>query len=122
MAYVAADRVLESTTTTGTGDLTVAGALAGFRAFGAVMSVGDTAHCALWAVDASGNATGDYEEGLYTYSASNTLARTQILQSSNAGAAVNLSAGTKYVAISLLAERIFTSGQGQALAYGAFSP
>lgn len=121
MAYVAADRVLESTTTTGTGDLTVAGALAGFRAFGAVMSVGDTAHCALWAVDASGNATGDYEEGLYTYSASNTLTRTEVIDSST-GSVLNLAAGTKYVAISLLAPRIFTSGQGRALAYGAFSP
>ncbi len=123
MAHITEDRVAESTTTTGTGALTLAGALTGFRAFGAVMtSPSDTCWYALWAVDASGNATGDFECGLGTYSASNTLARTQILQSSNAGAAVNLSAGTKYVAISLLAERIFTSGQGQALAYGAFSP
>ena len=106
MAHITEDRVLETSTTTGTGALTLAGAVTGFRAFGSVMtSPSDTCWYALWAVDSNGNATGDYEEGLGTYSASNTLTRTTVLRSSNANAAVNLSAGTKYVAISLLAAR-----------------
>lgn len=106
MAHVTEDRVLETTTTTSTGALTLAGAVTGFRAFGSVMtSPSDTCWYALWAVDANGNATGDYEEGLGTYSASNTLTRTTILRSSNANAVVNLSAGTKYVAIATLAQR-----------------
>lgn len=106
MAHVTDDRVLESSTTTGTGALTLAGALTGFRAFGTVMtSPSDTCYYALWAVDASGNPTGDYEEGLGTYSASNTLTRTTILRSSNSNAVVSLAAGTKYVTITAVASR-----------------
>lgn len=106
MAHVSEDRVLESTTTTGTGALTLSGALTGFKAFGSVMtSPSDTCWYALWAVDGSGNATGDYEDGLGTYSASNTLTRTTILRSSNSNAVVSLAAGTKYVAIASLANR-----------------
>lgn len=107
MAHVHEDRVLETSTTTGTGALALAGAVAGFRAFGSVMtSPSDTCWYALWAVDANGNATGDYEEGLGTYSASNTLTRTTVLRSSNANAVVTLAVGTtKYVAIASLASK-----------------
>jgi hypothetical protein len=105
--HITEDRVCESTTTTGTGALTLAGALAGFRTFGSVMtSPSDTCWYSLWAVDGSGNATGDYEEGLGTYSGANTLTRTTILRSSNANAVVTLAAGTKYVAIAALAQRV----------------
>ena len=68
-------------------------------------SPSDTCWYALWAVDANGNATGEYEEGLGTYSASNTLTRTTVLRSSNANAVVTLAAGTKYVAIASLASK-----------------
>ncbi len=106
MAHITEDRVLETSTTTGTGALTLAGAVTGFRAFGSVMtSPSDTCWYAVWAVDSNGNATGDFESGLGTYSGANTLTRTTVLESSNAGAAVNFSAGTKYVALSLLAAR-----------------
>lgn len=106
MAHITEDRVLETSTTTGTGALTLAGAVTGFRAFGSVMtSPSDTCWYALWAVDANGNATGEYEEGLGTYSASNTLTRTTVLRSSNANAVVTLAAGTKYVAIASLASK-----------------
>lgn len=107
MAHITEDRVLETSTTTGTGALTLAGAVTGFRAFGSVMtSPSDTCWYSLWAVDSNGNATGDYEEGLGTYSAANTLTRTTILRSSNADAVVTLAAGTKYVAITALAQRV----------------
>ena len=106
MAHVSEDRVLETSTTTGTGALTLAGAVTGFRAFGSVMtSPSDTCWYAIWAVDGSGNATGDFEAGLGTYSGANTLTRTTVLESSNAGAAVSFAAGTKYVAIAALAQR-----------------
>lgn len=106
MAHITEDRVLETSTTPGTGALTLAGAVTGFRAFGSVMtSPSDTCFYSLWAVDSNGNATGDFECGLGTYSGANTLTRTTVLESSNAGAAVNLSADTKYVALSLLAGR-----------------
>lgn len=106
MARIAANRVKESTTTTGTGALTLSGALTAFRAFSAVMAVSDTCLYSLHAVDANGNPTGEWEVGMGTYSSANTLTRTTILSSSNAGAAVNLSAGTKHVWIDLPAERI----------------
>lgn len=102
MAHISEDRVLETTTSTGTGALTLAGAVTGYRTFAATMAVNDTCLYAVWGVDASGTPTGEWEGGVGTYSATNTLTRTTVLESSNAGAAVTLSAGTKYVAITLL--------------------
>ena len=103
MAIIYRDRVLETTTTTGTGNLTTAGAVTGFRAFSSVMqssAPADTAYCSVWGVDTNGTPTGEFEEGLYTYSGANTLTRTRIDDSSNGGAAVSFSAGTKYVSMS----------------------
>lgn len=104
MAHIFEDRVLETTTTTGTGALTLGGAVAGFRTFASVMSASDVCWYALWAVDSNGNATGDYEEGLGTFNT--TLTRTTVIRSSNSNAAVSLSAGTKYVAIAALATKL----------------
>jgi hypothetical protein len=101
MAFVTEDRVQETSTTTGTGDFTLAGAVAGFRAFSAVCSVSDTVPYTIEAVDGSGIPTGEFETGVGTYSASNTLTRTTVFESSNAGAAVNFSAGTKRVFIAM---------------------
>lgn len=105
------DRVKETTTTTGTGDITLAGAMKGFRAFGSVCADGDTCWYALQAVDAIGNPSGAWEVGVGTYHTTpNTLTRTTILASSNAGAAVNLPAGTTQCWIDLPAERILSLG------------
>jgi hypothetical protein len=86
-----------TSTTTGTGDITLAGAVTGFKAFSQVCSVGDTFHYLIEAVDGSGNRTGSWEVGLGTYSAANTLTRTTVHNSSNADAAVSFAAGTKRV-------------------------
>lgn len=103
MALIIKDRVKETTTTTGTGALTLAGAMTGFRAFSSVCTTNDTLYYALQAVDASGNPSGDWEVGFGTYSGSNTLTRTTVLDSSNSGSAVNLAAGTKQVWIDIAA-------------------
>lgn len=42
MAFIVADRVQESSTTTGTGALALGGAYTGYRRFSAVMSTNDT--------------------------------------------------------------------------------
>lgn len=108
MAHITDDRVLESTTTTGTGALALGGALTSFKAFGSVMtSPSDTCWYVAWGVDGSGNPTGEFEEGLGTYSAANTLSRPATpLKSSNGGALVSFSAGTKYVAITAVASKV----------------
>lgn len=104
MARIFEDRVCETSTTTGTGALTLAGAVTGFRAFSAVMaSPSDTCYYFIEAIDANGVPTGEWETGLGTYSAADTLTRTTILESSNSGSAVNFSAGTKRVGICALA-------------------
>lgn len=105
MAHISEDRVLETSTSTGTGTLTLAGAVTGYRTFASTMAVNDTCLYAVWGVDANGAPTGEWEGGVGTYSATNTLTRTTVLESSNAGSVVTLSAGTKYVAITLIASK-----------------
>jgi hypothetical protein len=91
------NRVLETSTTTGTGTLTLAGAVAGYQSWAAIGD-GLTSYYYLEAVDANGIPTGDWEVGLGTYAAAGTtLARTTVLKSSNSNNAVSLSAGTKRV-------------------------
>lgn len=101
MAHITADRVRDTSTTTSTGSLTVSGtAPTGYRTFSAVSSTNDTFYYALQHQTAD-----EWEVGLGTYSGTNTIARTTILASSNAGSAVNLSAGTKDVFITLAADK-----------------
>tara|TARA_S200002703_G_scaffold62577_2_gene54360 strand:- start:3415 stop:5361 length:1947 start_codon:yes stop_codon:yes gene_type:complete len=93
MALVIKDRVKETTTTTGTGAVSLGGAATNFVAFSSVLSDGDTTYYAI--VDSNNS---DFEVGLGTYASSgNTIARTTVLASSNSNNAVNLSAGTKAI-------------------------
>ena len=47
MALKISDRVKETTVTTGTGTVTLAGAVTGFRTFGSVLSINDTTYYAI---------------------------------------------------------------------------
>jgi len=101
MALVVKDRVKETTTSTGTGAITLGGAADNFVTFSSVLSDTDTTYYAI--VD-DGN--DDFEVGLGTYaSGGNTLTRTTVLASSNAGSAVNLQAGEKNVFITYPADK-----------------
>jgi hypothetical protein len=92
MALVLKDRVKEQTTTTGTGTVTLGGAVSGFEAFSAVGD-GNTTYYAIVHQTAD-----EWEVGLGTYTAAGTLlSRDTILESTNSDAAVNFSAGTKDV-------------------------
>jgi len=93
MALTLADRVRETTSTTGTGAVTLVGAVAGFRTFSSAITNGDTTYYAI--VTTSGSA---WEVGVGTYNA-NTLTRTTVFDSSNSNTFVNFQAGTKYVFI-----------------------
>lgn len=106
MAEIIEDRVKETTISTGTGAITLAGAMLGFRTFASVCAVNDTFHAGIVAVDANGNPTGAWEIGYYTYSATNTITRTSVRASSNANALVNFAAGTKQIFLDLPAYQI----------------
>lgn len=99
MALVVADRVQETTSTTGTSDYVLLGAAAGYQSFGAVLANADTTYYAIT------NDT-DWEVGIGTYSTTGpTLARTTILASSNGGSAVNWGVGVKNIFISYAASK-----------------
>ena len=101
MAFVTADRVLDSSTSTGTGAFVVSGTPAsGYQTFSSVMSVGDTCYYSI-----QGQTTSEWEVGLGTYSSANTLTRTTVYSSSNSGSAVTFSAGTKNVMLTMAASR-----------------
>lgn len=106
MTFVIADRVKETSTSTSTGDFALAGAMTGFKTFASRCSVGDTVYYAIQGVDGTGVPTAEWECGLGTYSASNTLTRTTVTASSNADAAVSFSAGTKQVYITMPAVQV----------------
>jgi hypothetical protein len=94
MALVLADRVKETTTTAGTGTITLDGASGGFQSF-AVIGNGNTTYYTI-----AGQTTNEWEVGIGTYTSSGTtLARTTVL-SNSAGTqptALSFSAGTKDV-------------------------
>jgi hypothetical protein len=92
MPLVVRDRVQETSTTTGTGTFTLAGASTGFQSFSAIGN-GNTTYYTI--ALQGGN---EWEVGIGTYTSSGTtLSRDTILSSSNSGSAVNFSAGTKNV-------------------------
>jgi len=86
-----ADRVAETTTTLGTGTVTLAGAKTGYRAFTSAFSTGAKVYYCI-------TDNTDWEVGVGTFTtAGTTLSRDSVFASSNAGAAVNWGAGSKDV-------------------------
>src|SRR6056300_818905 len=98
MALVVKDRVRETSTTTGTGTLTLAGAITGFETFSTAIGNTNTTYYSIV------NENGEFEVGLGTVGAG-TLSRDTIISSSNSDAAVNFSAGTKDVFCTLPASK-----------------
>lgn len=112
MALVIKDRVKETTTTTGTGAISLGGAATNFVTFSSVLSDADTTYYAI--VDTSNSA---FEVGLGTYASSgNTITRTTVLASSNSGSAVNLQAGTKSIFCAFPADKaVYEESDGSVL-------
>lgn len=94
-----ADNVMETTTTTGTGTISLAGAVTGYRTFIAGLHDGAAVRFKIEAVDGNGVPTGEWEdvEGILTDASPDTLTRVKVYGSSNSGSLVSLSAGTKRV-------------------------
>ena len=104
-----ANGVLETSTTAGTGSYTMAGAVSGYRAMSAIPGIadGDTLDVYVEGVDANGVPDGSgYEHGVYTWRTGGTLERTTIESSSNGGAAVSWTAGTRRIGNTLLASEL----------------
>lgn len=93
MAFVRSERLWETSTTTGTGNMTLAGAVSGYRAFSDEMVNTDTVYYTI----VNQGATTEWESGIGTWNTGGTLSRTTVLESSNSDALVNFSAGTKDV-------------------------
>jgi hypothetical protein len=99
MPYIVADRVKETSTSTGTGNFTLAGAATGFRTFSAAIGNGNTTTYVI--TDATGS---QWEIGLGTLSGGTTLARTSVFSNSSGNTSpINFSAGTKSVFVSMSA-------------------
>ena len=114
MALILADRVKETSTTTGNGVFTLAGAATGFQSFAIVGNGNTTFYCI------AGQGTNEWEVGIGTYATTGTtLARTTVLSNSSATqpSALNFSAGTKDVFVTypagyaVASTNVGTSGQ-----------
>jgi len=115
MALLLKDRVKETTTTTGTGDITLAGAVEGFQSFSSALSDADTTYYAI-----SHRNADEWEVGLGTYSAG-VLTRTTVLESSNSDTAVSFTSGTKDIFITLPAEKAVALDGNDVLSIGNIS-
>ena len=107
MALILNDRVKETSTTTGTGTINLAGAETGFETF--VSGVGST-NTTFYAIEL--NSAGEFEVGIGTVTdaSPDTLSRDTVISSSNSDALVNFSAGTKTVFCTLPASRTMSPG------------
>jgi len=110
MPLVVKDRVQETSTTTGTGTFTLAGAVSGFQSFSVIGNANTTYYTIVGG--------SEWEVGLGTYTSSGTtLSRDTVLESSNSGSLVNFSAGTKNVFVTYPAEKAtYQDANGTAIA------
>ncbi len=110
MAFVLNDRVKETTTTTGTGTVTLDGASVGYQSFSAGIGSGNSCYYAI----VLGS---EWETGIGTVG-TGTLSRDTVLQSSNSDAKVNFSAGSKEVCVTDPADRsVYRGTSGNAVLF-----
>ena len=104
MAFQVADRVKETSTTTGTGTLNLAGAEPGYQTFVAGIGTGNVTYYAI-----VNRATSEFEVGVGTVTdaSPDTLSRDTVISSSNSDNLVNFSAGTKDVICTLPSEKSY---------------
>ena len=102
MAFVLNDRVKETSTTTGTGTFSLAGAEVGFESF--VSGIGTT-NSTFYAISNDGKNEFEVGIGTVTDASPDTLSRTTIISSTNSDNAVNFTSGTKTVFCTYPAKR-----------------
>jgi len=96
------DRAAETSTTTGTGTYSLGGAITGWQGIVAACGTGSTVD--YFVRDQAGGSDFEVGRGVITDLATDTLTRATILASSNAGAAVNWSAGTRDIVVTFTAD------------------
>ena len=85
MAFILADRVKETTTTTGTSSVVLGGTIDASKTFSAAIGDGNSTYYCIESPD------GNFEVGIGTYtSATNSLSRDTIISSSNSGSKISL--------------------------------
>ena len=99
MAALLLDRVLETTTTTGTGTVNLAGAQTGYNAFRDEADDGATVYY-LIVNDPSSPTAWEYGLGTLTYGTPNTLSRDTVIASSNSGSKITIASGPAYTVLS----------------------
>jgi hypothetical protein len=101
MAFVINDRVLETSTTNGTGAFTLAGAASGFQSFSTGVGANNTTYYTIVNTAAS-----EWEVGFGTLDATGLiLARTTVYSSSNSNNLVTFTSGTKNVFVTYPASK-----------------
>lgn len=98
MTQRTAERVLEISYSTGTGPIRLMRPVLGYRSLAEAGFVnGDTVDLMIESVSSNGAPTGDWEIGTYTWGTGSVLTRSTIVSSSNGGAAVDWTNGTRWV-------------------------
>jgi hypothetical protein len=114
MALVINDRVKETTTTTGTGAVSLAGAVTGFETFAAGIGNSNTVYYCI-----AHQTAAEFEVGLGTLDGdSSDLTRTTVISSSNSDSAVDFAAGTKDVFCTIPATKLIFEDASNNVAFG----
>jgi hypothetical protein len=114
MALVINDRVKETTTTTGTGAVSLAGAVTGFEAFSAGVGNSNTTYYTI-----AHQTANEWEVGLGTLDGdSSDLTRTTVISSSNSDSAVDFAAGTKDVFCTVPASKLLVEDANNDITIG----
>lgn len=112
MALVVKDRVKETSTTTGTGTYTLAGAATGFQSFAGIGNGNTTYYCV---TDGT-----NWEVNLGTYTSSGTTLSRDTLLASSTGSFISWSAGSKDVFVVYPAGRAVMSDSAGVVSAPAF--
>ena len=122
MALVINDRVKESSTTSGTGTLNLAGVVTGFEGFVAGIGTGNTTY---YSIFEQGTTNWEVGVGTVTDATPDTLSRTTVISSSNSDSLVTFAGGTldvfctlpasKAVYLNAAGDTINAAGQGFAI-------
>jgi hypothetical protein len=93
MALVLKDRVKESSASSGTGNITLGGAIIGYQSFNTAIPTGSVVYYCIHNLTSPYD--NEWEVGYGTFTAPNTLSRDFVYESSNAGSLVNFTSGSQ---------------------------